>query len=184
KFLFLSVIAAVAVTILSAMLTPYFDLSRNPFIQEIMNIRKAALTFYFLYSTVASIFVPIPTMPLEVLFAGLFGIPMTLIVRLGASLVGATFAFFISHRYGRPLLKKLLPASTYQDIEKFSNSHGIRAFFLIAIFPLVNPEVMAYVAGLGNLRLTSTLLVLLVANLYRFLVAMVWGRQILQNLGL
>lgn len=184
KFLFWSVVLAVAVTLFSALLAPYFDLSKNPFIQKIVGVKEEALAFYFLYSAFAAILIPVPTMPLEILFAGLFGIPITLAVRLAGSLLGATAAFLLAQKYGRPLLQRLLPASAYNEIDKFSGAKGLKAFFLISIFPFVNPEVMAYVAGLGNLKLIPTLLVLVVANFYRFFIVMVWGRQILANLGI
>jgi len=184
KFLFWSVVLAIGVTLLSAWLSPYFDLSQSPFIKKIIGAREEALVFYFFYSVFATIFVPVPTMPLEVLFAGIFGVPITLIIRLTGSLVGATFAFAIAHTYGRPLLRRILLVSSYNEIEKFSSTQGLKAFFFISVFPLVNPEIMAYVAGLGSLRLIPTLGILAVANFYRFFIAMVWGRQILQNLGL
>jgi uncharacterized membrane protein YdjX (TVP38/TMEM64 family) len=184
KFLFWSIVFALVVTGLSAWISPYFDLSRSSFIREIVEAKPWALSFYFLYSAFASVFVPVPTMPLEILFAGFFGIPLTLAVRLAGSLAGAAFAFFLAHRYGRPFLKRLLPVSTYQEVEKFSHMHGLKTFFLISVFPLVNPEVMAFVAGLGNLRLFPVLGILLIANFYRFFLAMMWGKQILENLGL
>lgn len=98
------------------------------------------------------------------------------------SAVGSAIGFFIviliSRRFGRPLLEKLF---SKKDIEKFDFLIGSRAelpLFLIFLFPLFPDDLVAYLAGLTNIKLSRLMWISIIAKLPTQIATNILGDQV------
>lgn len=153
----------------SALMNKYFDPSAHPQFQQLLNYKEAALAFYFLYAFVASIIIPIPTIPLDVVIMKLFDPLLTIPIRLIGGLCGASISYYLSRKYGRPLLKRWLSNKNYEFVEGIAENITWKQFFIVAIIPIVNAELMAFAGGLSALKYRAVMWSLFVAILYRLI---------------
>ncbi|MCR4278230.1 MAG: VTT domain-containing protein [Candidatus Berkelbacteria bacterium] len=128
-----------------------------------------ALMIYFSFVVVASVVVPIPTLPVDLLFFGLLDPGSVIVARIAGGIAGGSVSYYLAYNYGRPLLKRWLSGKNYQFIEKHSNSLSWQQFFIIAMIPAINAELMAYVGGVGKIGYRKTIGTLLLGIGYRVL---------------
>jgi len=128
-----------------------------------------ALSFYFIFVMGASVIVPIPTLPVDLLFFGLLDPAMVIVARIAGGVAGGSISYFLSYNYGRPLLKRWLSEKNYDFVEKHSDKLRWQEFFIITMIPVINAELMAFVGGLGKIGYRKTIGTLLLAIGYRVL---------------
>jgi uncharacterized membrane protein YdjX (TVP38/TMEM64 family) len=147
----------------------YFDPTANPFVQSLLAHEDQTLFFYFFYVLVASVIVPIPTLPIDLVLFSLLDPWSIITIRLFGGLAGGSISFFLARRFGKPLLKRWFSAKNYTVIEDLAGHITWKQFFIITMLPIINTEIMAYAGGLSKLRLRYTLGILAVAVFYRLL---------------
>ncbi len=153
----------------SALISRYFDPAEHPLIQQFLAHESTALVFYFAYSTIASIIVPIPTLPIDVLLLSLLDPTSVIIVRLAGGLAGSSVNFYLARNFGRPLLKRWFSKKNYDFLEDISNNLNWQHFFIITMIPVINTELMAYAGGISNLRFRWVISTQALALFYRIL---------------
>lgn len=153
----------------SAVINQYFNPAEHPVIKEFLKHENTALLFYFVYSTVASVVVPIPTLPVDVLFLNILDPASVITVRLAGGLAGSSINFYLARNFGRPLLQRWLSKKNYQFIEDLSSNLAWHHFFIITMIPIINTELMAYAGGISNLRFRFVISVQTLALFYRIL---------------
>lgn len=178
------VVVILATTAITVFLAPYFDPSKNLWIMKLLELKTLALIVYFVYAVISVIFIPLPTLPLDILAAGLYGVPLALTVRIAAALVADSIAYILAYRFGPPFLTRLVNPKTLQEFEHYSFKHGFKTFLVLSLLPVFNLDVIAYQAGLTKVSFVPFLLVMFVANLYRVAITMLYGRHIFSVLGL
>lgn len=157
----------VAVAILSGLLSNIIDPSNNRYIQELLRYQNQALILYFVFVMVASVFVPIPTLPIDLLLFSIFDPATVVIIRVFGGLAGGSVSYYLSYNYGRPLLKRWLSKKNYEVVETLSDNFSWREFFIITMIPIINAELMAYVGGLGKMGYRKTAFTLFLGIAYR-----------------
>jgi uncharacterized membrane protein YdjX (TVP38/TMEM64 family) len=132
------------------------------------------LTFvvYFLLATLATVVVPLPTLPIDVLLMTMFNPWLVLVVRLGASLVGSSLNFTLGRTFGEPLLAHLMSKENLKQTVEIAKNVNRWQYFLMAMFPLINPELVAYAAGLSTLRIWELMPIVAAALFYRLLIVL------------
>ena len=130
------------------------------------------LAVYYVLGTVATVLVPLPTLPIDVLLMTVFNPWLVLVVRLGASLLGSAVNFSLGRRFGQRLLARLLSHQDLEQVVEMAKTVNRWQYFLMAMFPLINPELVAYAAGLSKLKLTDLLPMIAAANFYRLLIVL------------
>lgn len=128
-----------------------------------------ALAGYFLFVMAASVIVPIPTLPVDLLFFNLIDPQSVVVARVLGGVAGGSISYFLAYNYGRPLLKRWLSPKYYGFINQQSNAITLQQFFIIAMIPAINAELMAFVGGLGKMGYRKTIGTLLLAIGYRVL---------------
>jgi uncharacterized membrane protein YdjX (TVP38/TMEM64 family) len=102
----------------------------------------------------ASVFqIVIPTIPGEIVnflsgyfYGPLFGVIICLI----GTIVGALIAFFLSKRFGRPFVEKVIKK---EQLEKFDNTmKKSEAYYLLICLLLGLPDLLYFMAGLTTMR--------------------------------
>ncbi|MDP3992652.1 MAG: VTT domain-containing protein [bacterium] len=145
----------------------------NPHIQPLNYLVEIhpyrALAIYFAFVVGASVIVPVPTLPVDLLFFGLLDPSMVIVARIAGGIAGGSVSYFLAYNYGRPLLKRWLSDKNYNFIEKHSDSLSWQQFFIIAMIPAINAELMAYVGGVGKIGYRKTIGTLLLGIGYRVL---------------
>lgn len=151
----------------SAIMAHYFS-SASASLQHSFKVHQTlSLWLYFLYATITCVIVPIPTLPADVVFLKL-GNPVFVIgLRLLADIVGSTIDFYLARRYGRPLLKRWFSQKNYEFIEAAAENINWQQFFIVAMIPIINTELMAYAGGISKLKYRQIIWGLALAVLYR-----------------
>lgn len=157
----------VVVAVISNLLNNFIDPANNRYIQELLQYQTQALIFYFAFVMVASVIVPIPTLPIDLLLFSIFDPAVVTVLRVFGGLAGGTVSYYLSYNYGRPLLKRWLSQKNYEVVEKLSDNFSWREFFIITMIPVINAELMAYVGGLGRLGYRKTASTLFLGIAYR-----------------
>lgn len=155
------------IAIVSAIMAKYFNPSDSLIVRDLLLHKNRALELYFIYVIIASVIIPLPTLPVDVVLFNLLDPWSIITVRLLAGLAGGTISFLIARNYGRPLLKRWLSPKNYQFVERISGNITWKQFLFITMVPIVNTEVMAYAGGISKLKLRFTLFVLAIADFYR-----------------
>lgn len=153
----------------STVINRYFNPAEHPLIKEFLKHENTALLFYFVYSTVASVIVPIPTLPVDVLFLNILDPASVITVRLAGGLAGSSINFYLARNFGRPLLERWLSKKNFHFIEDISNNLAWHHFFIITMIPVINTELMAYAGGISKLRFRFVISVQTLALFYRIL---------------
>ncbi len=157
----------IVVGVLSSLLNNFIDPANNRYIQELLQYRTQALILYFAFVMVASVVVPIPTLPIDLLLFSIFDPATVVIIRVFGGLAGGSISYYLSYNYGRPLLKRWLSKKNYEVVETLSDNFSWREFFIITMIPIINAELMAYVGGLGKLGYRKTASTLFLGIAYR-----------------
>ncbi len=168
-FLFLLLLGLFVVGV-SAIVTHYITIQGTPLVDQIRHYRTLSLVVYFGYVILATIVVPLPTLPADIVFLGIFNPWKILAIRLIADLIGGAFAFYAARIFGKKLLKRWFRPSTYEQIVKASQHVSWKQYFWVTMFPLINTEVMAYAGGLSALNFVTVILTLFVGVSYRLLI--------------
>ncbi|MEK7170807.1 MAG: VTT domain-containing protein [Patescibacteria group bacterium] len=157
------------VSVVSVLLNHFINPHILPLTNEVAIHPYRALGLYFAFVAAASVIVPIPTLPIDLLFFGLLDPIFVIVVRVAGGIAGGSISYFLAFNYGRPLLRRLLSEKNYGFIEKYSNTLNWQQFFIIAMIPVINAELMAYVGGVGKIGYRKTISTLLLATGYRVL---------------
>jgi len=76
-------------------------------------------------------------------------------------LFGHSAAFFLSHTFGRPLVKRFIKPETLEKYDRFWDKGGTFFLFLVYYLPLFPDDEISYIAGTSSMRFGP----FLVANL-------------------
>src|SRR3990167_3407623 len=157
-------VAAISV-IINHFLNPHIQ----PLTHEVMIHPYRALGLYFAFVMAASVIVPIPTLPVDLLFFGMLDPALVIVARIAGGVAGGSIGYCLSYNFGRPLLRRWLSGNNYQFVEKHSDSISWQNFFIITMIPIINAELMAFVGGLGKIGYRKTIGTLLLGITYRVL---------------
>ena len=167
KLVIFIIIFAIFVIVASAILNHYFNPSNNRLVQTIVVYQDLAFVLYFIYVMIASVVVPIPTLPVDLVMINLLDPWSVVIVRLAGGLAGGSISFYQARNYGKRFLKRYLSEKNYNFIERQSDNITWQEFLIITMLPVINAELMAYVAGVSKVKFRWTILILALADFYR-----------------
>lgn len=85
----------------------------------------------------------------------LFGTWYGFILNYIGRIIGHTFAFFLSRKVGRPIIKKLIKPGALATYDRFWNTGGSFALFLAYYLPLFPDDEISYVAGASKMKTGS-----------------------------
>ena len=163
------VVFGLFVSAISVIINHFLNPHIQPLTHEVAIHPYRALALYFAFVTAASVVVPVPTLPVDLLFFSLLDPIFVIIVRIAGGIAGGSISYYLSYNFGRPLLKRWLSEKNYNFIEKQSGSISWQNFFIITMIPIINAELMAFVGGLGKIGYRKTIGTLLLGITYRVL---------------
>ncbi len=119
---------------------------------------------YILLQALQGIIAPIPSNVVGIIGGFLFSWWGILWTSIGAT-IGATVVFWLSRRFGRSLVEKLVKK---EALDKFDFIIGKRAsmiIFLVFIIPGLPDDIVCYIAGLTDVPLKKLIIIFLIGRL-------------------
>ncbi|GAA0656388.1 TVP38/TMEM64 family protein [Salarchaeum japonicum] len=114
---------------------------------------RATPVAFVLLQAMQVVAAPVPGQVLSFVSGYLFG-PLwgTAYSVLGAS-IGSYAAFWLSRRYGRPYVERIVADDAFEWFETVTAENGLLALFLVFLIPGLPDDVLCFVAGLTDLDL-------------------------------
>jgi uncharacterized membrane protein YdjX (TVP38/TMEM64 family) len=95
-------------------------------------------------------FVPFPAEILAIANAMVYGAFWGLVITWIGAMLGGYLAFGIARAFGRPLIKRIVPAKHWESIESWSRREGGIALLLSRFIPVIAFNLINYAAGLTH----------------------------------
>jgi len=106
---------------------------------------------------IAVVIAPIPSLPFDLAAGALFGWFWGGVVSMIGALIGAIFAFLISRKFGKNVVRKY--AVEYSDMCESCSENYIFILLLISrLIPFISYPIISYAAGLTRIRLSRFIL--------------------------
>jgi uncharacterized membrane protein YdjX (TVP38/TMEM64 family) len=121
---------------------------------------------------------PVPGQVLGVASGYLFGALWGTVYSVAGTAVGSLVAFWLSRRFGRPFVERVLDPEALELFDDFSHEHGIGALFLVFLVPGLPDDAVCFVAGLTEFRLRTLVVVAAVGRFPGFLLANLVGAEL------
>jgi uncharacterized membrane protein YdjX (TVP38/TMEM64 family) len=104
------------------------------------------------------VFVPVPTIPFDIAAGVGYGaLPGSLCV-LAGHIVGASAAFLLARRFGRPLLRRVVTRRVSDHVDGLASRLAPRLVVLMRLLPLFDFKVVSYAAGLTDMAFSDYIL--------------------------
>lgn len=102
----------------------------------------------------------IPGQPIQLAASYLFGVLKGYLISIGGAVIGAFTAFYIAKVLGKDALETIFGEGKVNDYHRKLNSgKGLTAVLLIYLIPGIPKDLVAYVAGISDMRLRPFLIV-------------------------
>ncbi|MFH1602082.1 MAG: VTT domain-containing protein [Candidatus Shapirobacteria bacterium] len=123
-----------------------------------------------IYTTLSHVLAPLAGTPGILLSVAVFGIFKTMFYIYLGSMISAALNFYISRKFGRGWVTRLVGKRTMKEVDDFVKASGEKVLILSRIFGFSLFEIISYAAGLTNINfkryLMITLLFTLIPNLF------------------
>jgi uncharacterized membrane protein YdjX (TVP38/TMEM64 family) len=116
------------------------------------------------------LFAPIPGQAAGLASGFLYGPILGTIYSMMGLMIGSYIAFFLSRKFGRPLVEKFVHADTLKKFDHFSKENGLIALFLIYLLPVLPDDAICYIAGLTKIRIRILMIISTIGRLPGFIV--------------
>ena len=127
------------------------------FIMQYKGYAAAVLTGIQIMQVIICI---IPGQPIQLAASYLFGVLKGYLISIGGAFIGAFIAFYIARALGKDSLEAIFGEEKVNDYHRKLNSgKGLTAVPLIYLIPGVPKDLVAYVAGISDMRLRPFLIV-------------------------
>jgi len=97
------------------------------------------------------VLVPVPTIPVDIAAGVGYGSVPGFVYVLAGHLVGASVAFLLARRFGRPLLRRIAPRRVSDHVDGTAGRLAPRLLILMRLLPLFDFKVVSYAAGLTSM---------------------------------
>lgn len=93
----------------------------------------------------------IPGQPFTIAAGWSYGFLGGLLINVGSTMVASQLAFELARWVGRPLVSRLVPASTLDRWMKVADRRGTAFFLVVYLLPIFPADTMNFVAGLSSI---------------------------------
>ena len=102
----------------------------------------------------------VPGQPIQLAASYLFGVLKGYLISIGGAFIGAFIAFYIAKVLGKDALETIFGKEKVNDYHRKLNSgKGLTAVLLIYLIPGIPKDLVAYVAGISDMRIRPFLIV-------------------------
>lgn len=141
----IAVFVAVAITFIAS---SYFSLRHADYLKEVIEFKGfVGMAVYVLLEIASIVIVPITTFPLLPIAVVLWGSFVAAVLNIIGWMIGASIAFTLARKYGRPLVSRFIKKKHLIYLEKMVPQKNI--FWSIVILRISIPtDILSYVLGL------------------------------------
>ncbi|PIY80821.1 MAG: hypothetical protein COY80_00930 [Candidatus Pacebacteria bacterium CG_4_10_14_0_8_um_filter_42_14] len=118
------------------------------------------------YTALSHVFAPLAGTPGVLLGTTVYGIKKGMFLLYIASLISAVINFWISRRFGRKLVLKLVGEKAMKEVDKFTSVEGKRVLLISRLFGFSIFEFISYAAGLTNISFKNYFIITVIANAF------------------
>lgn len=104
---------------------------------------------------------PVPGQVLGVISGYLFGVGWGTFYSVLGTAVGSFIAFSLARTYGRPLVERLVPATTLTRLDAGAQRRGLFFFVLVFLLPFLPDDLACFAAGLTPIPIPALMLAVL-----------------------
>jgi len=128
-------------------LSSYFVRENIEFVENLIGNNFLGVLIYILISIVAIVIAPISMMPLVPIAANLWGWFYSGIIHIIGWFIGSVIVFWISRKYGVPLIKKFISLKKLNEFEKKIPKENL--FIDLVLLRMIIPiDLLSYALGL------------------------------------
>ena len=118
------------------------------------------------YTVLSHVFAPLAGTPGVLLGVTLYGIKIGMVLLYLASLISAGINFYISRKYGRNLVIKLVGKKIMNDVDEFALVEGRQILLISRLLGFSIFEVISYAAGLTKISFKEYIIITMIVNLF------------------
>ncbi len=136
---------------------------------------------YIVIFALSMLFAPLPTAPMPLIAAAVFGPALGFLYTISATAIGSTICFWVARRLGRPALRRLTSQLALNKIDELGERLGIRLLIVLRLFPVAGVDYVSYAAGLTQMRFASYIVISVLASAPILILAAVLGEAVLER---
>ena len=136
---------------------------------------------YIAVFAASMLFAPLPTAPMPLVAAAVFGPALGFLYTITATAIGSTICFWVSRRLGRPVLRRLTSQRALDKIDELGERLGIRLLIVLRLFPVAGVDYVSYAAGLTQMRFATYIVISVLASAPILILAAVLGDAVLER---
>ncbi len=136
---------------------------------------------YIVVFAASMLFAPLPTAPMPLVAAAVFGPALGFLYTITATAIGSTICFWVARRLGRPVLRRLTSQRALDKIDELGARLGIRLLIVLRLFPVAGVDYVSYAAGLTQMRFPTYIVISVLASAPILILAAVLGDAVLER---
>ena len=136
---------------------------------------------YIVVFALSMLFAPLPTAPMPLIAAAVFGPALGFLYTITATAIGSTICFWVARRLGRPVLRRLTSQAALDKIDELGARLGIRLLIVLRLFPVAGVDYVSYAAGLTQMRFGYYIVISVLASAPILIFAAVLGDAVLER---
>jgi uncharacterized membrane protein YdjX (TVP38/TMEM64 family) len=126
--------------------------SSNALKEFVLGFGVFAPVVIILIMLVELIFVPLPASVIAITNGYTFGLFQGWLYSYIAYIIAAIIAFFLSRRFGQPLIAKIIQAEQLEKYDAFLRKKGRYALWFAYVFPFFPNVILSFVIGLSRIK--------------------------------
>lgn len=145
-------------------------LRSDEFQQFINNIGILGPAAIIIYIVISHILAPLGGAPAMIASLAIYGLIPTLIYHYIASMISATINFYISKKFGKPIVEKLAGKKTYKQIESFVQKTQKSLLIAGRLIGISFFEIISYAAGFTKVSFKKYIIITAIFSLPSYIV--------------
>jgi uncharacterized membrane protein YdjX (TVP38/TMEM64 family) len=124
---------------------------------------------------------PIPGYVIAIASGYAFGIWWGALYSYLGNIIGTAIAFFISRRYGRPLVEKIIKKKQLIVYDSFFKEKGKPMLWLAYLFPVFPADIISFVTGLSDIKWKDFMIIVSIAYIPNMLFLNYFGATLYES---
>lgn len=118
------------------------------------------------YTVLSHVFAPLAGTPGVLLGVTIYGVKTGMFLLYIASLISASINFWISKKFGRKLVIKLVGEKSMKEVDEFTSVEGKQVLIISRFFGFPIFEFISYAAGLTNISFKDYFIITAIAGIF------------------
>ncbi|MFW6003019.1 MAG: TVP38/TMEM64 family protein [Halanaeroarchaeum sp.] len=126
---------------------------------------------------------PIPAQALAAVAGYLFGPWWGTLYNMIGITIGSTAAFWLSRRFGRSYVERMIDEETLGAVDEYVAQHGLVSLFVLFLIPGLPDDALCFVGGLTQIPLWKLVVIAVVGRAPAFFLVNVFGDLVARGNG-